>query len=81
MLRNEGGGRPTVAVVDLNQYRDESADAEPFLLQPYDVVYVPKSPIAHVNDFVELYIDRVIPRAAQNMVGFNYLYGSRTGLP
>ena len=30
-------------------------------LQPYDVVYVPKSKIAKVNLFVEQYIDKVVP--------------------
>lgn len=30
-------------------------------LQPYDVVYVPKSHIAKVNQFVEQYIDKVLP--------------------
>jgi protein involved in polysaccharide export with SLBB domain len=31
-------------------------------LQPYDVVYVPKSAIGEVNTFVELYVNRMIPK-------------------
>ena len=32
------------------------------VIRPYDVVFVPKSPIAEVNQFVELYINRMLPR-------------------
>jgi protein involved in polysaccharide export with SLBB domain len=32
-------------------------------LQPYDVVFVPKSRIAQLNEYVELYVNRIIPRA------------------
>jgi polysaccharide export outer membrane protein len=31
-------------------------------LQPYDVVYVPKSTIGELNTFVDLYINRMIPK-------------------
>lgn len=34
------------------------------VLRPYDVVYVPKSFIAKVGTFVDLYINRLIPRNA-----------------
>jgi O-antigen/teichoic acid export membrane protein/protein involved in polysaccharide export with SLBB domain len=39
-------------------------------LEPNDVVYVPKSQIAEVNKFVDLYINRIIPRNT----GFQALY-------
>jgi protein involved in polysaccharide export with SLBB domain len=32
-------------------------------LQPYDVVFVPKSRIAQVNQYVEMYVNRIIPHA------------------
>jgi hypothetical protein len=39
-------------------------------LKPYDIVYVPKTFIAKVGDFVAQYIDDVIPRAVR--LGFTY---------
>ena len=38
------------------------AEAPMPVLQPYDLVYVPKSYIAEVGDFVELYINRIVPK-------------------
>jgi protein involved in polysaccharide export with SLBB domain len=40
------------------------------VLRAYDLVYVPKSFIAKVGDFVDLYINRIVPRNAS----FNAVY-------
>ncbi|HZR80495.1 MAG TPA: polysaccharide biosynthesis/export family protein [Candidatus Binatia bacterium] len=43
--------------------KDGLAGGEPVpTLQPYDVVYVPKSVIGELNTFVELYVNRMIPK-------------------
>jgi len=41
----------------------ESADSDPFLLEPYDVVFVPQTNIDKVDQFVEQYVNRIVPRA------------------
>lgn len=38
-------------------------DCESFLLQPRDVVYVPPTPITQVDDWVDQYINKVVPQA------------------
>ena len=38
------------------------AEGEPFYLQPYDIVFVPRTVITHVDEFVAQYIDGVIPK-------------------
>jgi hypothetical protein len=43
------------------------------LLRPLDIVYVPPTRIAHVNDFVEQYIKNIIP--ATVILGLNYNFG------
>ena len=35
---------------------------DPFFLQPYDIVYVPRTKIVKVNQWVDQYINRMIPR-------------------
>lgn len=37
-------------------------DAEPFLLEPKDIVYVPRTKIAEVNQWIDQHINKLIPR-------------------
>lgn len=62
LLRRGPNGRE-VYRVDLNGLLRGNDVPIPYL-RPYDVVYVPKSFIAEVNTYVELYINRMIPRNA-----------------
>jgi protein involved in polysaccharide export with SLBB domain len=47
----------------------ESAERDIFL-RPFDILYVPKSPIANVNKFVDQYINKIVPDFIN--VGFGY---------
>ncbi len=61
LLRKGTGGRE-VYRVDLG---DSLEGEEPLpVLRPYDVVFVPKSFIAKVGMYVDLYINRIIPKNA-----------------
>lgn len=40
----------------------QGKDGYPFYLQPYDIVYVPRTGIAKANQAVEQYINRMLPR-------------------
>jgi polysaccharide biosynthesis/export protein PslD len=77
VIRNEGG-QPRVFKLDLrgstlkkNGSRDDVA------LQPLDVVFLPKTSIAKVNDFVDQYITKVVP--ATVILGLNYNFGTFLG--
>ncbi len=61
LIRAKTGGRD-VYRVDLDGGL-EGEDPVP-VLRPYDVVYVPKSFIAQVGMYVDLYINRIIPKNA-----------------
>ena len=55
------GGKQFSRTVDLSNAL-WGAETDPFFLQPYDVVYVPRTTIFHVNEFVAQYIDGIIPK-------------------
>ena len=71
LLRNNGQNKPTVTKLKFNEaLGGDNPDAA---LQPFDVVYVPKSKIAKVNQFVDQYIRKLIPVAVT--AGFSYVLG------
>ena len=59
VLRDRGEGVSDTIVLDVKRVLNGATPD--LLLQPYDVVFVPKSRIAKVNLFVEQYIKRVLP--------------------
>jgi protein involved in polysaccharide export with SLBB domain len=67
-----GGEDPLFAAVDLNDVLKGNKDP---LLQAYDVVFVPKSRVAKLNQFIEQYIVKMIP--ATLSAGFAYTIGRR----
>jgi len=60
LLRYQGSNKASVQVVKLKQIVKGRADD--FLLQPYDVVYLPRTRIAQVDLFVDQYINSLVPR-------------------
>lgn len=66
--RNESS--PLFAVVDYRKLLEGGQDP---LLQPYDIVFVPKSTIATLNQFVDQYFVKLIPVTLS--AGFNYSIG------
>lgn len=66
---------PLFAVVDLKNLLAGGQDP---VLQPYDVVFLPKSTIATLNQFVEQYIVKMIP--GQLNAGFEYTIGQFTNI-
>jgi protein involved in polysaccharide export with SLBB domain len=59
VIRKGPDNRPIPVRVDLNTMLSGSANGQDFRLQPDDVVYVPKSPIAQANLFVNQYIEQL----------------------
>lgn len=68
VLRAVLGADPQALVINLVAVREGKAPDVP--LEPYDIVYIPKTAIAEVGDFVEAYINRIIPRS----VSFPFVY-------
>lgn len=72
LLRNSGEvGKPLVKKIDLNDILAKGKPDVP--LQPFDVVYVPKSGIARVGQFMRQYVRELLPISVN--AGFSYLLG------
>lgn len=65
VIRHEGGQRYG-AGVDLSLPLDGEA-TEPFYLKPKDIVFVPKSFIADVNQWIDQHINKIVPE-----VGYSF---------
>ena len=46
-------------------------ETKPFYLQQHDIVYVPRTPIVRANEWIDQYINKLIPNS-----GFQYLYST-----
>lgn len=72
VIRRIGDKNHTVAL-DLRRVL-ESPTSDPFFLAPHDIVFVPRTRIDNVDQWVAQYIDRVVPQTA---LQFSY-QGKRT---
>ncbi len=71
VIRKGPGNTPIPIRLNLAELMKGKVIQEPFLLQPDDIVYVPKSGIAKANQFVNQYIvDLLLIRGVS--LGFNY---------
>lgn len=61
VLRRADNGGVMLREVDLSRALSGSAGADTIALTRHDIVFVPRSSIAEVNDFVELYVRNIIP--------------------
>ena len=60
VIRKGPDNRPIPLRVDLQRIIDGESTPEDLQLQPYDIVYVPKTWIAKANQFVNEYIERLL---------------------
>ena len=77
IVRNSGAARPDVLFVDVQHGLDDPERTPPVLLQPFDVVYVPKTRVAKVNDFIQQYIDDPILTPLSRLANFSFFYDLR----
>lgn len=61
LIRRGPDDKPMLRVVDLAQFTDTADPNENLILQPYDIVFVPRSRIAEVNLWVDQFITKTIP--------------------
>ncbi|MCX6623466.1 MAG: SLBB domain-containing protein [Acidobacteria bacterium] len=71
LVRKGSSGAPVVRTLASDAIFDGKPDT---VLQPYDIVYVPRSKISKVNQFVDQYIRQMIPVNISG--GFSYIVGS-----
>jgi protein involved in polysaccharide export with SLBB domain len=71
LLRDSGKGSPIVTKLRLDDVLKGKPDT---VLQPFDVIYAPKSKIGKIDKFVDQYIRQVIPLGLSG--GFSYVLGS-----
>jgi len=61
VIRAASGTKPVVMTADINKVNDGTDMSQDFLVAPHDIVYVPRSPIANLNLWVEQYIKNMTP--------------------
>lgn len=61
VIRRGPDGQPLILPLNLARAREGTDPSQDILLQPYDVVYVPRSRIANVNKWVDQYVRQNIP--------------------
>lgn len=74
LIRRGPNNQPMLRYLDLKAFSSEATPTQNTLLTPFDIVVVPKSNIAKVNQFVEQYINNVVPFShnfGYNLVDFS----------
>lgn len=61
VIRRSGGTQPVVIPVNLDAAISGRDTGQDITLQPYDIVYVPRTAIAEVNQFIDQYFRQNIP--------------------
>jgi protein involved in polysaccharide export with SLBB domain len=73
ILRYQGTEQPKFMKVDINKALSEGDPHSDVMLQPLDIVWVPKTKIARVNDFIDQYFRQVVPIPLS--LGVTYILG------
>jgi hypothetical protein len=61
LIRRSPDGRPMLRTIDIDALTHRGDPAQDVILQATDTIFVPKSSIAEVDQWVDQYIDKVIP--------------------
>jgi protein involved in polysaccharide export with SLBB domain len=78
VLRFNGTAQPRFFTTNLIDQLEGRAQTD-VLLKPQDMVFVPKTWIGHVNDFMDLYFDDLFPASRHIGLGFSYDLRDRDG--
>jgi protein involved in polysaccharide export with SLBB domain len=74
ILRDQGLPEPEYLLVDLRRTTVKLDGRDDIRLRQRDIVFVPRSPIANMNAFVDQYINQLIPFSKN--LGVTYLIGN-----
>lgn len=73
VLRNQGTATPAFLTFDLKESLTKPGEhMNDALLRPYDIVFLPKTRVARMGEFVDQYIDELIPLPVT--LGLSYLF-------
>jgi polysaccharide export outer membrane protein len=61
VIRRKADNKPFIMTVNLSKAIDGTDVSQDIALMPLDIVYMPKSPIANLNQWVDQYIRRNLP--------------------
>jgi polysaccharide export outer membrane protein len=61
VVRRDANAEPVAFAVDISRVFDGSGSSQDVPLQPSDIVFVPKSTIADINQFIDQYVRKNIP--------------------
>jgi protein involved in polysaccharide export with SLBB domain len=61
LIRRSAEGAPLAAILDLESVVDGADLEQDIALRPYDVVFVPRTPIANLNLWVDQYLRKSMP--------------------
>lgn len=70
LIRKQQDAKPIIATLDISKVLDGSDTSQDVILKPYDIIFVPKSPIAKVNVWVDQYIRKMLPVEIRYGFGF-----------
>jgi polysaccharide export outer membrane protein len=70
VIRRGADNKPLVIPVNLKIAIDGTDMSQDIILSPFDIVYVPKSPVANMNKWVDQYIRKNLPISITS--GFGY---------
>ncbi len=73
ILRHQGTSEPLFLTIDLKRSLTGGARANDLELKPYDIVFVPKTRIAKMNQLVDQYVRELVPISLS--LGVSYLFG------
>jgi polysaccharide export outer membrane protein len=73
IIREQRNAKPAFIVTNLDEGLKNTSYENDLLLQPKDVVFVPKSLISEANTFVDQYIEQILPFSRS--VNANYNWG------
>lgn len=62
VIVRQGEGKQFARTLDIKAAL-ENPESEPFLLEPYDVIFVPRTNIDRIDQWVDQYINQLIPRS------------------
>ncbi len=74
LIRRGPSGEPLAVPIDLETIINGTNMGQDILLRPFDIVFLPKSPVANVNKWVTLYLKNNLPFTP----GFGYFYTNTT---
>lgn len=61
LIRHRADGRPMMRTINLRHYMNTADMSDHVMLQPGDLVFVPKTEIASFDIFIDQYLDKAIP--------------------